>query len=296
MNTPMTLRRRGILAALSFSLLTLAFANPLVRLLELALASELYSYIPAIPVLVGILLYERRKASPPVNAQDNTAAFGFLALGAIVLTAAYARGRAGTGDALTFAIASYLCFACAAGCLFLGSEWMKARAMALSVACFLIPLPERVVEWLEHLLVLGSAEVTTGLFLATGTPFLREGTEFSLPGVVIRVAQECSGIRSTWVLLITSIVASQLLLSSRSRRGMLLLLVLPIALLRNGFRILVIALLCVYVGPQMADSFIHRQGGPVFFVLSLIPMASAIILLRRSERTASGGRRPPEPD
>jgi exosortase/archaeosortase family protein len=57
--------------------------------------------------------------------------------------------------------------------------------------------------------------------------------------------------------------------------------------LRNGFRILVIGLLCVNVGPQMIHSVIHRRGGPVFFVLSLIPLLLLLWWLRRGEIRAS---------
>jgi exosortase/archaeosortase family protein len=48
--------------------------------------------------------------------------------------------------------------------------------------------------------------------------------------------------------------------------------VIPLGILRNGFRILVIGLLGVYVGPYMVDSPIHHHGGPLFFALSLIPL------------------------
>jgi exosortase/archaeosortase family protein len=53
--------------------------------------------------------------------------------------------------------------------------------------------------------------------------------------------------------------------------------------LRNGFRILVIALLCVNIGPQMIHSVIHRRGGPVFFVLSLIPFLLVLWWLRKGD-------------
>jgi hypothetical protein len=45
----------------------------------------------------------------------------------------------------------------------------------------------------------------------------------------------------------------------------------------------VIGLLCVNVGPQMIHSIIHRRGGPVFFVLSLIPLLLLLWWLRRGE-------------
>ena len=64
---------------------------------------------------------------------------------------------------------------------------------------------------------------------------------------------------------------------------MLVLVVIPLALLRNGFRIFVIAQLCVRIGPQMIDSPIHRHGGPVFFVLSLVPLFLLLVYLSKRE-------------
>jgi exosortase/archaeosortase family protein len=64
----------------------------------------------------------------------------------------------------------------------------------------------------------------------------------------------------------------------------LVALVIPLAIARNGFRILVIGLLCVYIGPHMSDSFIHHRGGPIFFALSLIPLSLFLFWLRRHDK------------
>jgi len=108
---------------------------------------------------------------------------------------------------------------------------------------------------------------------------------FQLPGIVIEVAQECSGIRSSWVLFITSVLASYLFLKSPWRRVALIAFVIPLAILRNGFRILVIGLLCVQIGPHMIHSNILKQGGPLFFALSLVPLFLLLWWLRRGERS-----------
>src|SRR5262249_16605253 len=91
------------------------------------------------------------------------------------------------------------------------------------------------------------------------------------------------GIRSSWVLFMTSILAANLFLKTRWRRFALVGFVIPLAILRNGFRILVIGLLCVNIGPQMLNSLIHRRGGPVFFVLLLIPFFLVLWWLRKWE-------------
>ena len=59
---------------------------------------------------------------------------------------------------------------------------------------------------------------------------------------------------------------------------------IPLGILRNGFRIFVIGMLCVHIGPRMIYSPVHRQGGPIFFALSLVPLFLLLSWLRRQER------------
>ena len=162
---------------------------------------------------------------------------------------------------------------------------MTAAAFPVGFLLFMVPLPDAAVHTLERASALASAEAAAMYFALAGTPLVRHGTTFELPGIVLEVARECSGIRSSWVLFITSVLASHLFLRSPWRRLVLVAFVIPLGILRNGFRILVIGLLCVHVGPHMIDSIIHRQGGPLFFVLSLIPLFLLLWWLRRAERS-----------
>jgi exosortase len=160
---------------------------------------------------------------------------------------------------------------------------------------FMIPLPEAAVDFLENASKEASAEVANWLFIISGTPALRTGTVFQLPGISIMVAKECSGIRSSLVLVITSLLAANMFLRTTWRRALLVGAVIPLGLLRNGLRILVISLLCVHIGPEMINSPIHRRGGPVFFVASLIPLFVLLWWLRRRELAAQQRRAPENP-
>src|SRR5439155_2288834 len=185
-------------------------------------------------------------------------------IGVAALSAAIAfRGSLSINDGLALMALAYVSFVAAAGFLFLGSKWMAAAAFPVAFLIFMVPLPDGVVNWLETASVLASADVAASFFRMTGTPLLRDGTVFVLPGIVLKVAQECSGIHSSWVLFITSLLASHLFLESPWRRIVLVAFVIPLAIVRNGFRILVIGLLCVHIGPQMIDSVIHHRGGPL---------------------------------
>ena len=178
---------------------------------------------------------------------------------------------------------SFVCLLVAGGFLFLGRRWMAAALFPVAFLVFLIPLPDAAVDGLETASKLASTEAADMFFSIFSVPVLRDGVIFQLPGIVIRVAQECSGIHSSLVLFITGILASHLLLKSTWRRVVLVALVIPLGILRNGFRILVIGWLCVHVGPHMINSPIHHKGGPIFFALSLGPLALLLWWLRRGD-------------
>src|SRR5436190_22517396 len=117
-----------------------------------------------------------------------------------------------------------------------------------------------------------------------------------LPGLPIAVAEECSGIRSTLVLFITSLLAGHLFLRSRWRKSVLALAIVPIGILRNGFRILVISWTTIYVNRGIIDGPLHHKGGPLFFVLSLALLFGLLIMLRRSEQRGTRSRQTGHPE
>lgn len=282
---PFPRRLRIIALGAYLAFLTVLFAQPLARLWSLAMQDERHSHAPLVPLITAYLLCSRRKMLDVAYRRSLGGAglFAAIALTALWLGVGSTVTLSAT-DRISATTVSYLSFVVTGGFGFLGSTWMAAAVFPLAFLVFMVPLPDAVVLWLEMQSVFASADVSAFLFDATGTPLLREGTIFALPGIVLEVARECSGIRSSWVLLITSVLASHVLLTSPWRRVVLVAFIFPLAIIRNSFRILVIGLLCVHVGPHMIDSWIHHRGGPIFFVLSLIPLFLLLVFLRRTER------------
>ena len=268
-------------------LLLAAFGRPLFGLANYAAHSSLHSYILLIPFVFGYLLYLRRDQLPKERVADLP--FGILALAGGLGVFLFAHwlafaGRAPTDNYYFFLLTiSFLCCLAAGVFLFFGRDWTRAAAFPLAYLIFMVPMPDTMADALESASIYASAEVANILFHLSGTPILRAGRVFQLPNITIEVAQECSGIRSSWVLLMTSVLAANLFLKTSWRRIVLLAFIIPLGILRNGFRILVIGLLCVNVGPQMIHSPIHTRGGPVFFVLSLIPLLLLLWWLRKGE-------------
>ena len=272
-------------------LVVVAFLPILAAWVAHAAASQLHSYVLLTPLVSAYLLYLQHDQLP--KRQSTSPGWAALA-GVVGLTALGIGYRAKTvwalsqNDYLGLMILSFLLLLLAGGFIFLGSKWIKAAAFPIAFLYFMIPMPDRMVEILENASQLASAEAADLFFTVSGTPFLRAGTYFQLPNIVIQVAQECSGIRSSWILLLTSLIASYLFLKTPWRRVALVGFVIPLGILRNGMRVAVIGLLCVHAGPNMIHSVIHRRGGPIFFVLSLIPLFLLLWWLRRGDRAAVG--------
>jgi len=278
-----SLRGRFFGLLIYLAILCGAFALPLRELTAFAAHSQVHSYILLIPFVTAYLIYIRWKHL----SHELSSAWGLTLLsaaaGAGALIASLYFSDLGQNDYMTLIALSFVCFVIAGTFLFVGSKWARSAMFPLFFLAFMIPLPEAAVDLLENASKEASAEVANWLFLISGTPFLRNETLFQLPGITITVAKECSGIRSSLVLVITSLLAANMFLRTTWRRALLVCAVIPLGLLRNGLRILVISLLCVHIGPQMINSVIHRRGGPLFFALSLIPLFLMLWLFRRQE-------------
>ena len=271
-----------------FAIVLLAvFTRPLLMLISYVAGSQLHSYVLLVPFVSAYLLYLRRDRLPKNHVTDLPLTILLLAAGFGLLTFTYSLDFAGrapaNGDRIVLLTPSFLCCLAAGGFFFFGRDWMRAAAFPLAYLIFMVPMPDAMADALEMASKSAATEVANLLFHLSGIPFLRSGAIFQLPNITIEVAQECSGIRSSLVLFMTSILAANLFLKTPWRRFALIAFVIPLGILRNGFRILVIGLLCVNVGPQMIHSLIHRRGGPVFFGLSLIPFLLALLCLRKGD-------------
>ena len=272
-------------------LLIAVFSKPLLALAVYAAGEDLHSHILLIPFVSAYLIYIRWHALPKDYTSSVRWALIPLLAGAISLAVAWNPGASGRSqnDYLALIALSFVCFVAAGGFFFLGRKWMAAAAFPFAFLIFMVPMPDRVADFLETASKLASTEAASMFFNISGTPVLRDGTFFHLPNITIEVAQECSGIRSSWVLFITSLLAANMFLKKPGRRTVLVAAVIPLGILRNGLRIVFIGLLCVHFGPEMINSIFHKRGGPPFFVLSLIPLFLLLWWLRRGE--AARGQR-----
>lgn len=266
------------------------YSRALYGLARYGFENELWSHVLLIPAVSLYLAWTQRRALPPAASSFSIYVGVPLALGiAVSATWGFFRLKGGglaQHDSLSLAILSFVLFLISGAAWIFGPARVRALAFPLAFLLFMVPFPEVVVGGIEAFFQHTSADAASFMLAVSQTPVLRDGLFFKLPGIVIEVAEECSGIRSTLVLFITSLVGGHLFFHRNSHRLMIALAIIPIAIIRNGFRIFTIAMLCVHVGPDMIHSWIHKRGGPVFFALSLIPFFGLLLLFYRRERTA----------
>lgn len=272
---------------LVFNLLALVlYYTPMRDLFIASQDNELYSHIILIPLVSGYFIYLQRKALFSDTRYAFTPGIILIMLGGtLYLLGMTQEPRLNQNDYLSLMTFSAVVFWGGGFVLFFGIQAARKAAFPLLFLVFMIPIPTVIVDKIIFLLQSASAEATYGVFKLTGVPIFREGFVFHLPGISIEVAKQCSGIRSTLALLITSVLAGHLFLQTKWRRAALIVSIFPITIFKNGLRIVTLSLLGAYVDETiLTDSVFHRNAGIPFFILALVLLAPVLWFLKRSEK------------
>jgi exosortase C (VPDSG-CTERM-specific) len=282
---PKPFQSRLRLFAIGSAILIAAFAVTLVDLFGYCLREDLFSYILLIPFVSGYLIATERRDLEMTHTPANGIAAGLGALAVVFLTLSFFHAEpVGVLALRTLAFVfgwNGIAFRA------LGGRFMRGIAFPAAFLLFMTPLPPDLVNWIEHGLQHASAEAASWFFSLAGIPNFRTELSFQLPNITIEVAPECSGIRSTLALFITSLVAGKILLERPWHRASLALLVIPLGILRNAFRIVTLGWLCTRYGADMIHSPIHHRGGPVFFAISLLPLLAMLVVFRMLGKRAA---------
>ncbi len=277
--------KRNILF-ISFSILALLiFYAPIRAILHLAFYERLYAHMMLVPFVSAYFLFLKRRQ---ISSQADYSFKAGIILSLIGILLFWVEEKNGLGlsqsSHLSLSVLSAFIFWIGGFLLFYGVKAFKIAAFPLLFLLFMVPIPGKALETIIYLLTCGSAEATYGFFKLTGVSVLREGFTFHLPRLTIEVAEQCSGINSSIALFVASIVAGQVFLRTGWKKVVFVLSIIPIAILKNGMRIVTLSLLGIYVDPRILHGQLHRKGGIPFFIVALAMLAPILWILRRSEK------------
>jgi exosortase len=263
-------------------------------LVAYSLSHEDSSHVVVIPFLTAYLLWSERDIIFRDKSQSSRV-FGYLVIAcgiAAYLAARYLVAGEPGSNGFSLEVLSLVAIWDGIFVAVYGAKVGHAAMFSLLLLVMMVPLPEAILSRVVYALEKGSTDITYAIFRGLGVPTLRDGFYITVPGITIEVAPECSGIRSSVAMLITCLLAAHYYL--RTRLGMLLfiLLVIPVAMIKNGIRIATLTLLSLYVDPSFLKGSLHRDGGFVFFFLGLAILAVALIWIRKAEQRR-GSNTPP---
>ncbi|HET7891130.1 MAG TPA: exosortase/archaeosortase family protein [Candidatus Sulfotelmatobacter sp.] len=259
--------------------------KPLVSSFALALSSDQYTHILLIlPVSLTLICLEWKGAA---CSSELRSPFNYILLPIAVAAAAIARfqilpplpDQRLAANMLALVVCWIVAFRMAFG--------SRAFQRALFPLCFLlwmVPIPEVLLSPIIRGLQEGSTASARILFASYGIPVAQDGTLLAIPGLTIEVARECSSIRSSLMLVVTTMVLAQLGLRSAWRKALVVAVAVPLSIAKNGLRIFVLGMLTTRVDRSYIDGRLHHQGGIIYFLLALAAIALLICAARYGEK------------
>ena len=155
--------------------------------------------------------------------------------------------------------------------------WSNIRALRFPMLflLFMVPLPSILLIAISFHMKLIAATLAATLLKLIGIPAVHAGSTIQVPGISVIVDDTCSGLRSLMSLIALATLWTSLVPSSAQRWKKLTIVSasMPISLLANMVRIVVLVLLSAIYGAQVADSFIHYGSGLVVFGVALVALA-----------------------
>ena len=267
--------------------------HPLVTTLGLALANDAYTHILLIlPLSVALIYFDSKYADSKALRIERRPSprLGAALLALALLIGGWARwGMSVAADDVRLSLAMFalVTWWIASVVVCFGSKAFQSFLFPLCFLFLMVPIPEFVLRWIVEFLQQESALAAQLMFRVVGVPATRDGIMVSIPGLDIEVARECSSIRSSLMLVVTTMVLAHLFLRSGWRKALLALAAIPLSVAKNGLRIFTIAELGTRIDPGFLNGKLHHNGGILFFGLSVVAVGVLLWILRRTEEDRS---------
>jgi exosortase len=261
---------------------------PLLGTLRLATQSDAHTHILLVLPLSIALIYSHGTRWSALNPSRNGAGVILLVVGLLVRVAAASNfNHLPASDKVSLSMFALVIWWLGSVLVCLGWEIFQTLLFPLGFLFLLVPFPDRILSKVTDFLRYGSAWGAAILFRLAQVPVTRDGIFISIPGLTLEVAQECSSIRSSMMLLLSTLILAHLFLRSRRAKILLTLAVIPLSVAKNAIRIFTIAELATRVDPGFLEGRLHHNGGVIFLTLSLVAVISLLWLLRKVEAEAS---------
>jgi exosortase len=265
--------RAGVLLAL----VALAWHRTLTMLWETWSTNDNYSHGPLVPATALALVWLRRDRLAALAVRPAPWGLGLVALGCLMQV---------TGvRADVFALQGWALLPLLFGLslAFLGVAMTRMLAFPIGYLGFMLTFPPVFMNTLSFALKEISVGASVAAAKAMGVPLLREGMSILLATGELRVENPCSGLRSLLALLATGTLFAYFQKGGAWRRAAVMLAAMPIAILGNAVRLLLVILAAERRGVIWASGTFHDLMGYVVYAVALGALVGLRALLTPRE-------------
>ena len=151
-----------------------------------------------------------------------------------------------------------------------GTQVTKLIAFPLFFLFLMVPIPSQIYSAATIPLQLFVSKVSTLIAAGFEIPVYREGNVLHLPERTLQVVEACSGLRSIISLFTLSLVLGYLALARNISRVFLAFFSLPVALLVNIVRVLIMLMAFHFFNIDLTSGTLHTYFGLMIFFLALV--------------------------
>lgn len=169
-----------------------------------------------------------------------------------------------------------------------GRQALWTLRFPLAFLLFMVPLPGVVLIGASFRLKLAAASLAAKLLNLAGIAAAQEGSMIRLPALTVIVDDTCSGLRSLISLVALATIWTTFLPARTPawRKFVLAAASIPIALVANMVRILLLTVIALVWGVAASEGFVHYGSGMVIFGVALLVLGWLSRLL--TPRSAGG--------
>lgn len=195
-------------------------------------------------------------------------------------------------------IEGYFMYACLVIALYglIGGRAMRQLWFPLFYLAFMFPPPDTIVYAITLPMKVGVSQVAIAILHTLGYPIAGQGVMIYVGQYELLVAAACSGLNSIISLSAISLFYIYMRHEAEWRyAAFLVLLIVPVALIANLVRVIILILLTYHAGDAAAQGFLHNFAGIVMFAVALLTIFGLDALLKPvwhwvfGARAGSGG-------
>lgn len=165
--------------------------------------------------------------------------------------------------------------------LVFGFRSLKFWGFPLVILAFAVPPPPFINRMLSFHLKLLSSKLSIPFFRLLNMPVFLEGNHIDLGFTQLQIVDACSGLRYFFPIILLSLVMGYFLNRNNLARLLLTIFSIPVAVITNAFRIVIIGVVSKWYSHDILEGNLHETIGIIIFLLALILLFLGSVTLKR---------------